>query len=185
MHRFRVAIVGRPNVGKSTLFNRLCGTRKAIVGDEPGITRDRIYGTANWRGITFELLDTGGMIPNVRDVIPAKILDQVHSAIRESDLLLFVVDGRAGVTAPDEQLLPILRRLRQHSCWKELETQHLYPSPSVVILSRQEADQNRLLYLDMIEDAWILRGVEGVFPVSPENFTAPSAGTSGQKNPTQ
>jgi len=107
---FRVAIVGRPNVGKSTLFNRLCGTRKAIVGDEPGITRDRIYGTVSSAGRTFEILDTGGMIPDVRDVIPGKVLEQVERAISESDLLLLVVDGRAGVTAPDEQLLPILRR---------------------------------------------------------------------------
>ncbi|MGA2264269.1 MAG: ribosome biogenesis GTPase Der [Acidobacteriota bacterium] len=107
---FRVAIVGRPNVGKSTLFNRLCGTRKAIVGDEPGITRDRIYGTVNWAGRSIEILDTGGMVPDVRDVIPQKILEQVEKAISESDLILLLVDGRAGVTAPDEQLLPILRR---------------------------------------------------------------------------
>ena len=107
---FRVAIVGRPNVGKSTLFNRLCGARKAIVGDEPGITRDRIYATVNWAGRTFEVLDTGGMVPDVRDSIPEKILEQVGKAIRESDLLLLIVDGRAGVTPPDEQLLPILRR---------------------------------------------------------------------------
>ncbi len=107
---FRVAIVGRPNVGKSTLFNRLCGGRKAIVGDEPGITRDRIYGVVNWAGRTFELLDTGGMIPDERNVIPAKIFEQVEQAIRESDLLLLVVDGRAGATALDEQVLPYLRR---------------------------------------------------------------------------
>jgi GTPase len=107
---FRVAIVGRPNVGKSTLFNRLCGSRRAIVGDEPGITRDRLYGTAEWLGRTFEVLDTGGLMPGVRDVIPAKILEQVETAIRESHLLLFVVDGRAGPTPADEQLLPILRR---------------------------------------------------------------------------
>lgn len=107
---FRVAIVGRPNVGKSTLFNRLCGVRKAIVGDEPGITRDRIYGTATWNGRTIELLDTGGMVPDAAEGMPQKILEQVEKAIRESNLLLFLVDGRAGVTAPDEQLLPILRR---------------------------------------------------------------------------
>jgi GTP-binding protein len=107
---FRIAIVGRPNVGKSTLFNRLCGARRAIVGDEPGITRDRIYATVNWASRTFEVLDTGGMVPDVRDSIPEKILEQVSKAIRESDLLLLIVDGRAGVTSPDEQLLPILRR---------------------------------------------------------------------------
>ena len=106
----RVAIVGRPNVGKSTLFNRLCRNRKAIVGDEPGITRDRLYGTVEWLGRTIEVLDTGGLMPGVRDVIPAKILEQVETAIRESDLLLMVVDGRAGATPLDEQLLPMLRR---------------------------------------------------------------------------
>jgi GTP-binding protein len=107
---FRVAVVGRPNVGKSTLFNRMCGKRKAIVGDEPGITRDRIYGTVSWNGRSFELLDTGGMIPNVQETMPEKILEQVEKAIGESDLLILVVDGRAGVTSADEQLLPILRR---------------------------------------------------------------------------
>jgi len=107
---FRVAIVGRPNVGKSTLFNRLCSARKAIVGDEPGITRDRIYASVHWAGRTFEVLDTGGMVPDVRDTIPEKILEQVGKAILESDLLLLIVDGRAGVTPADEQLLPILRR---------------------------------------------------------------------------
>ncbi len=109
-YMFRVAIVGRPNVGKSTLFNRLCGARKAIVGDEPGITRDRIYAAVNWAGRTFEVLDTGGMVPHVRNIIPEKILEQVGKAIQESDLLLLIVDGRAGVTPPDEQLLPIVRR---------------------------------------------------------------------------
>jgi GTP-binding protein len=107
---YRVAIVGRPNVGKSTLFNRLCGNRKAIVGDEPGITRDRIYGTVSWVGKSFELLDTGGMIPDVHEHIPEKILEQVGTAIGESQLLILIVDGRAGITALDEQLLPILRR---------------------------------------------------------------------------
>lgn len=107
---FRVAILGRPNVGKSTLFNRLCGYRKAIVGNEPGITRDRIQGFVQWEGKRTEVVDTGGMMPNVADIIPLKILEQVEVAISESDLLLLVVDGRAGVTPPDEQLLPLLRR---------------------------------------------------------------------------
>ena len=105
----QVAIVGRPNVGKSTLFNRMCGGRRAIVGDEPGITRDRIYGSAEWYGKSFEVVDTGGMMPDVADVIPAKVLEQVKKAVSESDLLLFVVDGRMGPTPADEQLLPILR----------------------------------------------------------------------------
>ncbi len=107
---FKVAIVGRPNVGKSTLFNRLCGKRKAIVGDEPGITRDRIYGSVSIAGRSIEVLDTGGMMPQVREAIPEKILEQVEIAIGESDLLLLVADGRAGITPADEQLLPVLRR---------------------------------------------------------------------------
>jgi GTPase len=107
---YKVAIVGRPNVGKSTLFNRLCGIRRSIVGDEPGITRDRISGTAAWKGKVVEFIDTGGMVPDSKETIPGKILEQVERAIGDSDLLLLVVDGRAGVTPPDEQLLPILRR---------------------------------------------------------------------------
>jgi GTP-binding protein len=97
-------------VGKSTLFNRLYGSRKAIVGDEPGITRDRIQGTVHWSGKTIQLLDTGGMVPDSADIIPAKTLEQVRVAIAESDVLLLVVDGRAGITPLDEQLLPTLRK---------------------------------------------------------------------------
>jgi GTP-binding protein len=107
---FQVAIVGRPNVGKSTLFNRLCGTRKAIVGDEAGITRDRIYSSLRWNKRTISVLDTGGMIPEAREIIPEKILSQVAAAISESHLVLLVVDGRAGITPPDQQLLPMLRK---------------------------------------------------------------------------
>jgi GTP-binding protein len=107
---FQIAIVGRPNVGKSTLFNRLCGTRKSIVGDEPGITRDRIYGKICHGRKTISVLDTGGLIPDTREVIPESILSQVEAAVSESHLLLLVVDGRADVTQLDEQLLPMMRR---------------------------------------------------------------------------
>lgn len=107
---FQVAIVGRPNVGKSTLFNRLCGFRKAIVGDEPGITRDRIYGSVQWNGKSISFLDTGGLIPETREVIPERIYCQVEAALSESRLVLMVVDGRAGITPADEQLLPIMRK---------------------------------------------------------------------------
>lgn len=107
---FQVAIVGRPNVGKSTLFNRLCGTRRAIVGDEPGITRDRIYGSVEWNGKAISMLDTGGVIPDTREIIPEKIFGQVEAAVAESHLVLMVVDGRAGITPLDERLLPILRK---------------------------------------------------------------------------
>src|SRR5215468_12740895 len=87
-----VAIVGRPNVGKSTLFNKLTGSRRAIVGDEPGITRDRIYGRAEWRGREFKLVDTGGIIPDEKELIPANILRQARVALEEAALILLVVD---------------------------------------------------------------------------------------------
>lgn len=105
----QVAIVGRPNVGKSTLFNRLIGERRAIVGDEPGITRDRIYGQVEWAGKKFSLIDTGGIVPDDDAVIPANILKQAGRAIDDSDLLIWVVDARAGVTQLDEELAALLR----------------------------------------------------------------------------
>ncbi len=104
-----VAIVGRPNVGKSTLFNRLIGERRAIVGDEPGITRDRIYGEAEWNGQRFALVDTGGIVPDDEAVIPANILKQAAVAIDEAVALIWVVDARKGVTPLDEELASLLR----------------------------------------------------------------------------
>jgi GTPase len=104
-----VAIVGRPNVGKSTLFNRLIGERRAIVGDEPGITRDRIYGEVEWSGKTFSLIDTGGIIPDDDAVIPANIFKQAGVAIDEAQVLVWVVDARMGITQLDEELAGLLR----------------------------------------------------------------------------
>src|SRR5215216_5484751 len=104
-----VAIVGRPNVGKSTLFNRLIGERRSIVGDEPGITRDRIYGQVEWAGTKFSLIDTGGIVPDDDAVIPANILKQAGVAIDEAQLLIWVVDARTGVTQLDEELAALLR----------------------------------------------------------------------------
>ncbi len=104
-----VAIVGRPNVGKSTLFNRLIGQRRAIVGDEPGITRDRIYGEVDWAGMKFSLIDTGGIVPDDDAVIPANIFRQAGKAIDESQLLIWVVDARRGITQLDEELAGLLR----------------------------------------------------------------------------
>src|SRR5918911_347890 len=104
-----VAVVGRPNVGKSTLFNRLVGERRAIVGDEPGITRDRIYGEAEWSGRRFSVVDTGGIVPDETAVIPANILKQAEYAIREACALVWVVDARAGATPLDEELARLLR----------------------------------------------------------------------------
>ena len=105
-----VAIVGRPNVGKSTLFNRIVGTRRAIVGDEPGITRDRLYGQAEWRGRALRIVDTGGILPDDKDFMPAEIFRQAKVALEESDAVIFVVDGRTELTAPDLELARLLIR---------------------------------------------------------------------------
>jgi GTPase len=104
-----LVIVGRPNVGKSTLFNRLTGTRRAIVTNEPGITRDRIYGKAEWRGRTLEVVDTGGIVPDDKALIPQEILRQAHVAIKKAALLVLVVDSQAGLTPLDEELARLLR----------------------------------------------------------------------------
>jgi len=104
-----VAIVGRPNVGKSTLFNRLVGERRAIVGDEPGITRDRIYGEAEWSGQRFSVVDTGGIVPDETAIIPSNIFRQAGFAISEASALVWVVDARAGATPLDEELARLLR----------------------------------------------------------------------------
>ncbi len=104
-----VAIIGRPNVGKSTLFNRLIGERRSIVGDEPGITRDRIFGEAEWNGVRFAMVDTGGIVPDDEAVIPSNILKQASFAIEDSAALVWVVDARKGVTPLDEELAQLLR----------------------------------------------------------------------------
>jgi GTP-binding protein len=104
-----VAIIGRPNVGKSTLFNRLVGSRKAIVGDEPGITRDRMFGEVEWRSKTFRLVDTGGIVPDDEAIIPTNIFKQASHAIDESKAIIWVLDSRAGVTPLDEELAVLLR----------------------------------------------------------------------------
>lgn len=108
-----VAIIGRPNVGKSTLFNRLIGSRRSIVGDLPGITRDRIYGQAEWQNQMFRIIDTGGIVPDDEAVIPAKIFEQAQAAIEEASLLLFVVDVRDGMTSLDEELARMMRTLNK------------------------------------------------------------------------
>ncbi|MFB3814292.1 MAG: ribosome biogenesis GTPase Der [Terriglobales bacterium] len=105
-----IAIVGRPNVGKSTLFNRLIRRRRAIVGDEPGITRDRLYGEAEWRGRRLRVVDTGGIIPEVKELIPAAIFDQAKVALDEADAIVMVVDARTELAAPDMELARLLRR---------------------------------------------------------------------------
>src|SRR5687767_3605817 len=106
-----VAIIGRPNVGKSTLFNRLTGSRKSIVGDQPGITRDRIYGVVEWKSQRFELIDTGGIVPDDDAVIPANIFKQAGFAIDSARAIVWVVDARAGVTPLDEEISVYLRNI--------------------------------------------------------------------------
>ena len=106
-----IVIVGRPNVGKSTLFNAILGTRRSIVGDEPGITRDRIYGEAEYRGKRFGLIDTGGIIPNDDALIPSQILKQARVALEIAAHILYVIDGRTEITAADRDLAQLLRPL--------------------------------------------------------------------------
>lgn len=143
-----VAIVGRPNVGKSTIFNRLTGERKAIVGDEPGITRDRIYGEVEWSGSQFAIVDTGGIVPDDDAVIPANILKQAGLAIEEARALIWVVDARSGITPLDEDLAKVLRQTGK---------------PVLVLANKVDAAKLQT------EAAEFYRfGFEEVFPVSAE-----------------
>ena len=143
-----VAIVGRPNVGKSTLFNRLIGERRAIVGDEPGITRDRIYGQVEWVGMKFSLIDTGGMVPDDDAVIPANILKQAGMAIDEAHVLIWVVDARTGVTQLDEELAALLRSTGKH-----------------VLVAANKTDSSRL---ESESTEFYRFGFDDVFPISAE-----------------
>ncbi len=104
------AICGRPNVGKSTIFNRLTGTRRSIVGDEPGITRDRIYGEVDWEGRVLRIVDTGGVVPNDEALIPSEIFRQARIALDEAGAIVQVVDGRSELTSPDIELARLLIR---------------------------------------------------------------------------
>lgn len=143
-----VAIVGRPNVGKSTIFNRLTGERKAIVGDEPGITRDRIYGEVEWSGRRFAIVDTGGIVPDDEAVIPANILKQAGVAIEESQALIWVVDSRSGITPADEDLARVLRQTGK---------------PIVVVANKVDA-----AHLQSIALEFYRFGFEEVVPLSAE-----------------
>jgi GTPase len=105
-----IAIVGRPNVGKSTLFNRLVGSRRSIVGDEPGITRDRIYGDLTWNGRNLRIVDTGGIIPEEKELIPVEIFRQARVALDEAAAVVMVIDGRSELAAPDIELARLLIR---------------------------------------------------------------------------
>lgn len=105
-----VAVVGRPNVGKSTFFNRLVGKRISIVEDTPGVTRDRIYAEAEWQSVHFAIIDTGGIDPDSKEVIPAQMRQQAQIAMETSDVILFMVDGKEGVTAADREVAEMLTK---------------------------------------------------------------------------
>ena len=109
-----VAIVGRPNVGKSTLFNRLIGRREAIIDDMPGVTRDRNYAISDWNGQQFMLIDTGGYVPKSSNQIDEAVREQVNIAVEESDLIVFLVDARTGITTIDEHIAQILQRVSKN-----------------------------------------------------------------------
>ena len=104
------AIVGRPNVGKSTLFNRLTESRQAVVHDEPGVTRDRVYGEIEWNDRTIPLVDTGGYVPRSSERFEAAIREQVDIALSDADVILFVVDVTTGITDVDQEIAQTLRR---------------------------------------------------------------------------
>lgn len=144
-----VVILGRPNVGKSTLFNKLTNTRRSIVGDEPGITRDRIYGRAQWQGREFRIIDTGGIIPDEEEVIPANILRQARTAIDEAALVLLVVDARAGITPLDEELASLARSTHK-----------------TVFVAANKVDTAKLESDALEFELW---GFDEVFPVSAEH----------------
>ena len=141
-----VALVGRPNVGKSTLFNRLVGERMAIVDDTPGTTRDRLFGEAEWNGRSFHVVDTGGIDPTHGGKTPlsvgsADFIDdiriQAQVAINEADMVLFINDGQTGVTSPDLEVAKILRRSQ-----KKLEDGSLFP-PIFVVVNKCESRETR------------------------------------------
>lgn len=144
-----LALVGRPNVGKSTLFNRLTKRRMAIVDPTAGVTRDRHYGQSDWNGITFSVIDTGGYITDSEDVFELQIREQVEIAIEEADVILFMVDAMEGITPMDEMMADLLRR-----------------KGKPYLLVANKADNSRLM-----NDASVFYalGVEEVFPVSSIN----------------
>lgn len=141
-----VAIVGRPNVGKSTLFNRLLGERKAIVHDSPGVTRDRHYGRSFWGGRDFQIIDTGGWVPDEMDVMIAGIRDQVELALDEADVIVWVVDVSTGLNPLDEAVAELLRK-----------------QPKTVILAANKADN---VAIAMNHTEFYPLGFANIIPVS-------------------
>ena len=175
-----IAIVGRPNVGKSTLFNRIVGSRRAIVGDEPGITRDRLYGEAEWNGRRLRLVDTGGILPEEKDLIPSEIFRQARVALEEAAAIVMVVDGRSELAAPDLELVRLLRKANR---------------PLFLAVNKVDSEKQAGLVAD-----YHRLGVKEIFPISaehgrgiddlldavvaiiPEFFTAEHAANSGQQD---
>ncbi|MGA2389817.1 MAG: ribosome biogenesis GTPase Der [Candidatus Sulfotelmatobacter sp.] len=144
-----LAIVGRPNVGKSTLFNRVVGSRRAIVGDEPGITRDRLYGDAEWRGRRIRIIDTGGIIPEDKDFIPSEIFRQARVAFDEAAAIIMVVDGRAELAAPDMELVRLLRKTGR---------------PLFLAVNKADSEKQA-----SIVDEFHRLGIKHMFPISAEH----------------
>src|SRR5437763_6522635 len=144
-----LAIVGRPNVGKSTLFNRIVGSRRAIVGDESGITRDRLYGEGEWRGRQLRLVDTGGIIPDEKDFIPAEIFRQARVALEEAAAIVMVVDGRSELAGPDLELARLLQRTGK---------------PLFLAVNKVDSEKQ----VGLVDDFHGL-GIREVFPISAEH----------------
>jgi GTP-binding protein len=144
-----VVIVGRPNVGKSTLFNRITGQRRSIVGDEPGITRDRIHGEASHQGRPFELIDTGGIVVRDAEYIPSQILTQARVALDQASQVIFLVDGRSELTSADRELAAMLRKAGK---------------PVTVVVNKIDTGAKESL----IHDFYTL-GFSDVYPVSSEH----------------
>jgi GTPase len=144
-----IAIVGRPNVGKSTLFNRIVGSRRAIVGDEPGITRDRLYGDAEWCGRSLRIVDTGGILPEEKDLIPSEIFRQARVAFDEAAAIIMVVDGRSELAGPDLELVRLLRKANR---------------PLFLAVNKVDSEKQSSL----IDDFHRL-GVKQMFPISAEH----------------
>jgi GTPase len=144
-----VAIVGRPNVGKSTLFNHLTGSRRAIVGDEPGITRDRIYGEVEWLGHEFRVVDTGGIIPDDKDFIPSEIFRQAKVAFEEAAAIIMVVDARTEIAGPDRELARLLARTGK---------------PLFLAVNKMDSDKQ-----DSLLSEFHVLGMRNIFPISAEH----------------
>ncbi|MEJ2752702.1 MAG: ribosome biogenesis GTPase Der, partial [Chloroflexota bacterium] len=144
-----VAFVGRPNVGQSTFFNRLTESRDSIVDDQPGVTRDRVYGHAEWQGRSFSVVDTGGFVPNTADRFEAAIREQVAIAIEEADVIVLVVDVTTGITDLDQEMAQMLRRTEK---------------PVFVLANKADNDERRW----QAADFWQLN-VGDVFAVSSIN----------------